>query len=113
MKPEILSEKPTNSAAVKADLEKIKKRDGELSYRANKTLDHLNQTVILTEKQAKDLEKELTELDIPRLKENHIQKLIEILPVTLDQIKVVLQGYTLTVTQDNMKKVVDVIVKYA
>ena len=37
----------------------------------------------------------------------------DIIPETVDDLKMILQGYTLTVTNDNLKKIVDVTSKFA
>lgn len=112
-KPVIVEEQPINSAKLKAELEKIQKRDGELNYRANKTLEYLNQFVTLGPKKADELYKKLTDLNIPRLKENHIHKIIDTLPDDVEGLKVVLQGYPISVTQDSLKKIVAVVQEYA
>jgi len=113
MKPKILEEKPVNLVNVKASLEKIHKRDGELSYRANKTLEYLQQVVKITSKQAKELNEALENLKVPRLREQHIQKLIGILPSTPKDVKVALQGYIITISQENLKKIAETIAKIA
>ena len=61
----------------------------------------------------KKLVDELTKLDIPRLRGTHIIKIADLIPETVDDIKVILQGYALTVTTDNMKKIVGVTSKFA
>lgn len=103
----ILSENPISMAELREDLEKIKKRDKELNFRANKTEEYLNQVV--TTKNAAELVKKLTSLKIPRLKEQHIKKIVDIMPTTIKDLKVVLQNYTLTVNNENMKKIVDTV----
>ena len=109
-KPEILNETPMLMAEVKAELAKIKKRDGELSFRANKTEEYLNHFVEISQKKAKDLYADLQGLKIPRLKEIHMMKLVDVMPATIEETKVTLQGYqTLTVSQDNIKKLVKTI----
>ena len=111
-KPEIISEAPMNLSQVKNELTKIEKRDGELNFRANKTIEHLNQLHVLPIKKAKDLESKLVALDIPRLKDIHIYKIIDLLPKTLEDLKILLQGYTLTVKQDNQKKIISTVKEF-
>lgn len=112
MKDKIVNEIPMNLAEVKEELEKIKKRDKELSFRAQKSMDYLNQVVSLKYDDAKALYKKIDALTIPRLKEIHIQKIISILPSTEAELKVVLQGYTITVTKESLKKIIDVVKPY-
>ena len=51
-------------------------------------------------------------MEIPRLKREHIVKILDIMPVTEEQLKLVLQGYILTVSQANMKKITDLVKEY-
>jgi len=108
-KPIVIQESPVCLAEVKEELGKIKKRDGELNFRANKTEDYLNTVAKISAKKAKDLCKSLEALEIPRLKELHLKKIVDTLPKTLKEVKVVLQGYTVSISNENMQKIVDVI----
>lgn len=110
--PKIISEQPISMLELKQELNKIKKRDEVLSFRAAKMEDYLNVFVNLTVKAHGDLEKDINKLKVPRLKDIHVKKIIDLLPVTLDQLKVILQGYSVTVSQDNMKKIVAVVKKH-
>lgn len=107
MKNEILSEVPISMAQLKEELSRVKKRDKELNFRATKTEDYLNQVVTI--KNSDELFKKIAGLSVPRLKELHIHKIIDVLPTTVDSLKIILQGYTLTVNNQNMKKIVDTI----
>ena len=104
---QIISELPMNMYQLKKELEKIKKRDGDLNFRANRTEEYLHQVTPL--KDADKLFDELMKLAIPRLKEQQVHKIIDICPTTLNDLKVILQAYTITVSNDGMKKIVDTI----
>ncbi|MBS3101379.1 hypothetical protein J4204_04540 [Candidatus Woesearchaeota archaeon] len=104
---QIISDTPINTYQLKKELEKIKKRDGELNFRANRTEEHISQ--IATLKNADELFDKLMKLNIPRLKEQHIHKIIDINPTTLNELKSLLQGYTITINNDSMKKIVDAV----
>ena len=104
---QIVSEVPINLYELKKDLDRIKKRDRELNFRANRTEEYLNDIAIL--KNTEELFDKLIKLNIPRLKEQHIHKIIDITPTTLNEIKAVLQGYTVTLSNESMKKIVDAI----
>jgi len=108
-KLETLNETPITMAAMKAELEKIKKRDGELNFRANKTEEYLSQFELPNEKKAEELVKKLKDLKVPRLKDEHIVKILDLMPKTAEEMKGILQGYTLSVTQDNIKKIINAI----
>ena len=105
----ILNEEPITMAEVKEELAKIKKRDKELGFRANKNEEYLNQFVKV--KNAGDLVKKIDKLGIPRLKTNHIVKIVDVMPKTVNDLKVLLQGFTITVNNENLTKIVEVLEK--
>ena len=103
----ILTEKPISMAELKEELAKIKKKE-ELNFRAAKTEEYLQQFV---NKNSLQLTEKLKKLNIPRLKDAHIIKIADTMPKNLDDLKIILQGYTLTVNNENMKKIVEIISK--
>ncbi len=112
-KPKVLSEEPMSIPEVKAALGKIKERDKELTFRGNKTEDYVNQFSSLPEKKASELAAKIEGLKIPRLKDIHVKKIVDIMPKTAKEVKVVLQGYTITVKQEHLKKIADVVAEFA
>ena len=102
---QIVSETSMNMYQLKKELEKIKKRDNELNFRANRTEEYLHQVATL--KNSEELFEKMMKLNIPRLKEQHIHKIIDVAPTTVNGLKVVLQGYTITLNNESMKKIVD------
>jgi len=110
--PEILEKSPITITELKSELKAIKKRDEELSFRGNRTEEYVNLFVTLTQKEVKEFKKKLTDLEIPRLKEEHIAKIIDILPASVPELKIVLQGYTLTVSNENLDKIQKVVSEY-
>ncbi|MCK5107792.1 MAG: hypothetical protein KAQ83_03620 [Nanoarchaeota archaeon] len=110
---EIIAEIPIGLTELKAELGKIKKRDIELTSRSTKLEDYLNHVVQLSKKDSNELVEQLNKLKIPRLKDIHIIKIADVIPESLDELKSVLHGYALTVTNDNMKKIVNVTKKYS
>lgn len=105
----ILSETAISSHQLKKELEKIKKRDGELNYRANKTVESLN-ALIPSElyKKSDEIFERLSKLSIPRLKDSHLNKLIEITPKSIKEVKAILQGYSISLTNEQVQKIVEV-----
>ncbi len=104
---QIISEIPINIYELKKELERIKKIDGELNHRANRTDEYITQ--ILMPIDASVLFDKISKLGIPRIKDQHIHKIIDVCPTTLNELKVVLQGYTITISNDSMKKIIDLI----
>ena len=106
----ILSEKPLNMHQLKEELDKIKKRDKELNFSANKTEEYISQ--FASTKNYDKLADKITKLNIPRLRDQHIAKIIDIMPTTIDDLKVILQGYTVTLNQDSIKKIITTITEF-
>jgi len=104
---QIVSETSINMYQLKKELERIKKRDNELNFRANRTEEYLHQVATL--KNSEELFDKIMKLNIPRLKEQHIHKIIDVAPTTVNDLKVVLQGYTITLNNESMKKIADTI----
>ena len=63
----------------------------------------------MDEKKAKDLYKKIEALDIPRLKEAHICKMIDVMPTNINDLKSILQGQPVTIKDENLKKILDVL----
>lgn len=95
-------------ALAKEELEKIKERDGELTYRAGKTHEYLL-GFKLDAKKSEELVKKIEELNIPRLKPEHVVKLVDLMPTTIEELKVILQGTTVTVSNDNLQKIAGIL----
>lgn len=106
-KPELLEKKPVSLTEMKKELETAQKRDGELGFRGNKTLEYVQQFVRLTRKAHDELKTKLGELKVPRLKAEHITKIVDILPSSVAELDVILQGYTITITKENKSKIVN------
>ena len=107
MAQEIISQTPINTAELHAEMKRIKKRDETLGFRAQKTVDYLESLGTLDAKKAKDMYGKLEALGVPRLRDIHFHKVIDTMPTTHKDVKVCLQGYNVTVTQENCKKIAD------
>ncbi len=109
---EVVEKKSISMAVLKEDLAEIKKRDGELSFRGGKTEEYLNEFVTVKPKQAEELYNKIEKLGIPRLKDSHINKIIDLMPISIAELKVVMQGYALPVTNENLKKIIDIVAEF-
>jgi DNA-directed RNA polymerase subunit F len=110
--PTIIEEMPITMAEVKSELTKIRKRDKDLNFRSNKTDEYIKQFTLVDLKTAQEISEKLDKLGIPRLKELHIKKIIDIMPSTSEEVKAVLEGYPITINSDNMKKIAKVVSEY-
>jgi DNA-directed RNA polymerase subunit F len=107
--PKILKETPISLAEVKLEIEKIKKRDKELSFRTQRTEEYLNQ---FANKASSKLIEALKKLNIARLKEEQIIKIADLMPRAVDDLKLILQSYSLTLTKDAIRQIVDEVNKF-
>jgi DNA-directed RNA polymerase subunit F len=111
-KPEILQQEPVSIAEVRDMLKAVHKRDGELTFRGGKAEEYVNDAARLSSKKVQELIKKLEELEILRLKDIHYIKLADTLPEGPEHVKVILSGYNVTVTKENLKRIADVIDEY-
>lgn len=94
------------------DLRKaLKDLQGEapLSFRAEKTNAYLDAFSLEKEKENAMLIKNIMDLNIPRLKDRHIIKVVDIMPKDVDSLKLLLTNETLTIKDEDLKKILDVI----
>jgi DNA-directed RNA polymerase subunit F len=105
--PTAISEKPLSLYDVRTELKRIKKRDETLSVRAGRVQEYVDLFATLSDKKAQELKESIVKLDIPRMKPEYVEKLIDLLPVTIDQVKAFATSYNLTIKQDHMQKIVD------
>jgi len=105
----VISETPVTMAELKENLARIKARDKELSFRSNRTEEYLNQFVLLSAKEAEKLKGELEKLEIPRVKPEHLIKIVDLLPTTPEEVKTVLSGYSVTISNENCKRIGDLV----
>lgn len=108
----VLEEKPISMAQLKEEIKEIKKRDEELGFRTAKVSEHLDVLKIMKEKEADELFAKIEKLNVPRLKEAHIYKIIDLMPNNVAELKNIAQSYSLTITNDNFEKILEVITEY-
>lgn len=104
--PKLIQETPLTLVEVKEALKKIEEQNKELNYRSNKTKEYLHTFVELPQEKKKELYQKLTSLKLIRLKEPHLIKIIDFLPQTAEELKVVLQAYPLTLLKKDMESIV-------
>jgi DNA-directed RNA polymerase subunit F len=108
----IIEEKPISMAELKEELKDIKKRDEELSFRTAKVSEQVDLLKVVKLKDAEEIFEKIQKLNIPRLKDVHIYKLIDLMPQNLVEIKNIVQSYSLTVTNDNLEKLLEILAEY-
>ena len=105
----VLEKRPVTIGEVKDTLKKIQKRDEELTFRGGKTLDYVNEVPTISMTKTKELIKKIEALEIPRLREEQIVKIIDTMPESPEHLKIILSGFNVTIVKDNLKKIIDVL----
>ncbi len=109
MEPKTISQTTVTLADLKEEVAKMKARDKEPSIRITRMEDYLNAFVEITPEQGKELHAALVQLAINRLKEEHICKIVDLLPKTVNELKVIMQGTAVSLTNDANNKIVEAI----
>ena len=109
VKPQLLQEQPVMLAEVKDDLEKVKARDGQLGFRATKTEEYLQDFPVLQVVKAHALRKKLEELEISRMKPEFLTMIVDLLPKTADEVKLLFQGGTVSLTRKDYERIAEAV----
>jgi DNA-directed RNA polymerase subunit F len=112
-KPEVIEKTPMNIVQVKDALERIHKTETELNFRAQKAEEYAQDFAKLSTKDAAALYDKLVALDIPRLRDVHLHKLIDLMPQSEKHVKLILSAMNVSPTADSAKKLADTITEFA
>lgn len=104
--PQFLEEKPLSLVDVKTAIELIEKRDTTLNFLANKTKEYLTTFVSLSEKRKEELHKKILGLNLTRIKEEQVCKIIDLLPKTVDELKVIILSYHLSLSKKDQDAII-------
>ena len=100
----IVEEQPLTIIEMKEKLAVVEKRDKEMSMKAQKTKTYLAAYAPKTNK-VEGYKKKLLDLQISRLKERHMVKLIDLMPKDIDEIRTIFAGENLTLKQEDLTKI--------
>lgn len=102
---EVIEEKPLALAEVKEKMEKIEKRDKEMTARAEKVKAYLAK--FTGNEKIDELRKKLEGLNISRLKPRHINKIIDLMPEDSGSLKAVFSGENITLKQEDLNRILE------
>lgn len=105
----VVEQKPVTMAELKDRFDAIKKEKKELNFRAEKVYSYLQEFVSLKKKQADELHKKISELEISRLRERHIVKIIDVMPEDVDSLKSLFVGEAISLKPDDMTKILKIL----
>lgn len=110
--PQVIEEKALSQTDVKTILETIEARDQGLNYISNKCKKFLDNFTPLSAEKKQELQQKLTDLNQVRLKEEHIMKIIDFLPASVEELKIVLQAYPLSLPKGDQEAIVKVVKEF-
>lgn len=110
--PKLISSRPLSLAEIKNEIEKIKTKEKKLSLRAEKVLEYINEVSPPNLEKSQKLAKELEALDIPRLKEAQIKKIVDFLPKNPDELRAVLQSWSMLLPPEAMDKILSKVAEF-
>ncbi len=109
MELDIQASTPITLTEMKEKLTEIKKHAKELNFRANKVFEFMNDMQVMGLAEMQGKKKKIAELNVPRLKEKHMVKILDIRPEDPEELKALLVGENITVKQDDLVKIVEVL----
>lgn len=107
----IISSEPVHSSAVLEVIEE-KAKSLELTYREQKMQEYLNSRKKLSAKDFEKAQAELTALNVARLEQMHIIKILELMPHTGTELRAITSHSGTILVDENVKKILDVLKKY-
>ena len=102
--------RPVSLSEVKTILNKLSKEREEMLYEQRIALEHAQKFAKLPVKKTNDMIKELMKLEF--LEEIHAYKLADLLPNTKDDIKSIFAKERITLDEDKIKKILEIVGKY-
>jgi len=103
---EIVSEKPLTLPEVKEMIVEVKK-NGELGFRANKTIEYTELFVKQKPSETAEMKKKIEELNIMRLKDKVITKIVDLMPADAESLKMILTTENITIKQEDLGKILE------
>jgi DNA-directed RNA polymerase subunit F len=105
---DLIEKRPVTIVEAKAILKEIKKRN----YEQNMAFEYAAKFSKLTEKKAAKLLGELTQAGIPRIKDRHLAKLIDVMPETPEEVRAVFSKEDITLNKEDTDKIMKILVKH-
>ena len=104
---EVIEEKPITMVELKEKLEKLKNESEKLNFRSQKTLDYLERFVKLKLKNVSEIRNKLSGLDILRMKEKHIAKIVDLNPKDIDALRTILANENIATKTEDLNKILE------
>ncbi len=106
----IIEQEPVALSEVRKALESSDEENQ--NFRITKTKEYLEYFARISEKEAKDLRKKIEDLKVPRLKDEMIIKVIDLLPESEEEVSLIFQAYPITISSQNLKKIASTVKEF-
>ena len=107
--PQFVEEKPLSLADVKSIMVNLEKRDTELNFLSKKSKEYAESFVTIPQEKREELYQKLVDLKLTRLKEEQFMKIIDFLPRSVNDLKIVLQAYPLSIPKKDQESIVQAV----
>ena len=88
----------------------MEKRDIDMNYRSNKAKEFIDFFgSALAQAKSEELAKKLSSLDITRLKPIHVIKIVDFLPRDLDELRIIMTSYTVSLPKKDQETIVSAV----
>lgn len=113
VKPVLIEEVPITLVEAKVALDALQARDTTLNFRAGKCYEYLNDFAAgLAVEKAQELRKKLQGANVSRLREDHIVKIIDVLPQTPEDVRLLFQGGTVSLTKKDFADIAAIVQEF-
>mgnify|MGYP001598286825 FL=1 len=104
---EIKKEEPLTAVEARTIIEKIEKRDKELSERMRRTQEYINKISKISDKEVGEIKNKVEKANIGRLKQKHIAKIVDIMPKDTETVKALFTSEPITLKDEEIKKIIE------
>ena len=108
---ELISTEPVSNA-IAGDIIKKKAKEQELTYREDKVQEYLKKYQKLSKTEYEKAKKELEALEIPRLDDSHLIKILDIMPINGTELRAIVSHSGTVLVDENVEKILGVLKNY-
>ena len=105
---DIVEKKPVTIVEAKMILKELKKKN----FEQNAAYEYSAKFSKLTQKKGEKLLEELAQAGIPRIKDRHLAKLVDVMPETAEEVRAVFSKEDIPMNKKDTDKILEVLAKY-
>lgn len=105
----VIEQKSISLSEIKEKLELAKKENTELGFRAEKVYNYINDLDLQEKQKVEELHKKINELNISRLRDRHITKILDLMPKDIETLKSIFTGEAVSLKPEELKQILDAV----